>query len=538
MQISPKLSTNPTLDISGFGHIWQRYLDNGYFVAAHVLIAIFSLIFFLLWWRQRNSIANQAPVSVRSEAMAEGLLAPLDHYAGYFDFCSSAFIFVGLLGTIAGFAGALSFFDPNARQFDVKPIERALSTSFMGIAWAIMLNLFVTVFDYLQIRPLGDKLRQRVSGDVVETTIKEHLNNISASLRQTLEGFQMSASEVASAIGGWKSEIDVIAVKYTAIASEMAATNQSFGDTYKLLKDLPGEVSRGLARTLESGNQSLVGVINRIRESLEAFESLPVRIEKGIDNSFIERKQVLDRVLEAYVQQLSKERASLDDLFRQVGNVPIAVATSLDEGRTRTAQVLEKGYEDFLTKLRAAVQTTVQDQLSVLSKAAGDLSLNANELQQKWASVLSREEAALRDAMVNAMSVSRRAVEEQREQFLKMESALPESLATTFAELIAKTQASSALLQQTLDAQARSSEQLEKSSVRFDQTISRIEQDARRLLEDTARQARETALAAAEAAKRAAIQTTANNRLPEGVEPKASRPRRRWWDGVLFRRRQ
>src|ERR1039457_4824730 len=114
--------------------IFKNYWDNKSFVYLHSGVLLLAFAVVALSYGPFRSIRQalgsslvRNPRSVpRSESELSRLVAPLEPFAAYFDYCSSAFIFVGLLGTIFGFVSGVPKMTNDNYQFE--DILRALST--------------------------------------------------------------------------------------------------------------------------------------------------------------------------------------------------------------------------------------------------------------------------------------------------------------------------------------------------------------------------------------------------------------------------
>ena len=431
--------------------IWRNYLENWFFVKLHIAVAVLSVGILLAWFRDLWRIRNSARVSAVSDSVANQLVESLAVYPAWFDYCSSAFIFVGLLGTMNGFVKAMAYL--RVQDYDFKDIQVALSTSAMGIVWAVLFSCAVLVAEYLFGRPTLSYLRRGNEGERAEASLQAQLGRIEKALIETLSEFRRSTGEVVLAVDGWKERIDSLGQKYTAIASGILTTAEQFKETYIALTALPERVRKELAAVFREGRDSFSTTLNSIKGSLKSFESVPGKIERGIDESFAKRKQVVEAALQRYTEELDKQRLALAEVYAKTDTVPLRIAEVLKTGTETSVILMEKAHQEFLARLASAVRSTVEDQIEIIGEASGKLRLTTSQLRESWERVLADERGALRDAIAAALEEVNAVVENQREQLLKLESTLPESLATTFTSLIVELKESVRLLDAAVNGQ-------------------------------------------------------------------------------------
>ncbi len=418
--------------------IFSTYFSNAnaVFVYLHLFVTLACAVLAAFWLRQILRL-RQAE-SPASDSDMSRLIALFDPYAAYFDFCSSAFIFVGLIGTMNGFVNGI----PKLRQADYNfaDLQRALSTSAVGILCSLLFNSVTGALDFVMLRPRINRLRSQVPENAFESSIREHLNHIDLTVQRTLETFDRKTTAVTESIDAWKVAIAGTQGEYQKLVEGIKETAGNFTQTYRALVALPENVRSQLESVLRQGSQSLEVVLKEFASSLEGVKTLPGRLEQSIDQSFFERKKVLDEALAAYRDALAQQATQLLDIFEKTDQVPRQVAENLRISSEAAVSALKSAQEPFLDELRKAVRSSVQDQITLLGATAAELRNDASTLQSKWSDLLDREKVAMQDAMVSALQKSTEVVDRHRENLMRIESALPESLSAVFTMLIQETQ--------------------------------------------------------------------------------------------------
>jgi hypothetical protein len=451
-------------------YAFQYYLENHVFVWMHAAVLAVALAVLAMWYAEVIKIRRQKPPA--SETLFRRMIAPLEPYAQYFDFCSSAFIFVGLLGTISGFIKGI----PDLRQFDYsfRDIQRALSTSGAGILLSLLYNALTLVLDLLFARPVLNTMRAAVEGDALELSVREHLGRIDTTLVSTMETFRTSTENVTATVREWNDKIGSVRQEYGEIAAQIKVTGEQFASTYEALRQLPGAIRSDLESVFSDSRKSLKAVLDSIEGSLRALEALPGTVERGLDDSFAQRKRVLDEALAEYRRVMDQQRQRLDEIYAQTSEIPRKLSETLEVGGRKNVDILQASLTPFLEELRRTARSAVEEQMVVLGEAAGKLQRSAGELQSRWDAVLAREQQALSDAMANALMDAARLVEQQRENLLRIEAGLPDSLARTFTELIQRTQDSSRALVDATAEQNRATAAVREATRSMDAALAEI----------------------------------------------------------------
>jgi hypothetical protein len=473
---------------SVFSNYWAR--ANSTFVVLHSLVAFLCLLLLISWlWRVFKLRTAGLP---DSDGALNRLLAPLEPYGSYFDFCSSAFIFVGLIGTMNGFVNGI----PELRRadYDFADLQRALSTSAAGILWSLIFNLITFALDFALLRPLLAPMRANIRGDALESSIRRHLSQIDSTLLRTLETFDRSTAGVKESIDAWGLKIDTTQTEYQKIADGIKETAGNFMQTYKALLGLPEIVREQLAQVFQQSSASLKVVLDEIITSLASLTELPKQVETSLDQSFAERKSVLDQALAAYRDSLEQQSQQLKAIFEKTDDVPLRIGETLKMSGEANVALIKATLEPFLENLREAVRRTVQDQILILASTSSDLKTNAGDLRNKWTELLDREKVAMRDAMVSALQESIKIVDQQRENLLRLESALPESLSATFTTLIQETQQASRALTDATLAHRESSAEMKKA---LRDVVEQIRDEGRRNADEALRRSKSRSTAPA-----------------------------------------
>jgi hypothetical protein len=343
-------------------------------------------------------------------------------------------------------------------QFD--DILRALSTSAVGIMLALVFNFVTIALDHFLLRPVLNGMRLHLQGDALEASIREHLGRLENTLVGTLTSFNSGVTQVTAALDAWNSTSQQILASQARTSAEIAATHKGFVDTHQALLELPGAVGRQLSAVFSDASASMAATLKRIKAALEAFEKLPEKVEQGIDNSFQQRQAAIEQALSRYRESIESQRTSLDELYAKLRALPVDVAESLGQSSARLVALMEESHKSFLESLKTAVRTTVEDQSARLGALAGQMDLNAGTLRERWDAALVAEQQSFEGAVTSALNASIQAVEQHRARLLALESTLPESLATTFHQLIGETQAATQSLNEAVRQQQASMSQI------------------------------------------------------------------------------
>src|SRR6266516_3998304 len=185
----------------------MRFLGNYFshsplFLAAHTAIWCIAVVLTCLLERDRRRLSRALVIeSGITEAQVKKITAPLDRYDFYFELCSSAFILIGLIGTIYGFAGAI----PNLtnESYDFHEFGNALSTSAFGIIWSLLLNFFLAIYHMLLVDRTIEQLRQHQTIEDLGQTIARNIQEVGAEfvphIKASLERFASASIELAGA---------------------------------------------------------------------------------------------------------------------------------------------------------------------------------------------------------------------------------------------------------------------------------------------------------------------------------------------------
>jgi hypothetical protein len=459
--------------------ILSLYLQNRLYVVLHALVGALGCGLLAIWQVRLNRARGEAVARPpRSDVEFHRIVDPMGTFDTWFDFCSSAFIFVGLLGTILGFASAIPFInslDSQDERFMLE-VRRAMATSGAGILLSIAFNLLVLALEAATVRPFVEGLRRNLQGSDLELSIKEHIEANTRILSAALGEFRTGIQAVVESVDRWNTNVGALLVGFDEISRNIQATAERFAETYRELQKLPGELTGRFREIFDEGAASLAASLHRMEEAVGRLERLPGRVERAIDESFERRRQALDEIaarqaqglesafssyvnvveeaLEKYRGTLTAQGDAVQTALATLSGVPAELAEKLrlaHQAHLAAADVHnQESLEQFRQKARAIVETQIRE----LVAAAQRLEDEGKGLRGNWEKIYEEDREALREAIRLSLQEATELVDRQRENLAKIEGAWPEGMAATFEQLIGEMRKAVAALNQAVVALA------------------------------------------------------------------------------------
>lgn len=367
---------------------------DSYFTATNPLALLHAVIWVaaigagLFWHRQvRRLRQTSATVRAINESECKRLAYPVEKFDAVFDFCASAFILIGLVGTILGFLNAV----PHLREpaYDFSHFRAALAVSAFGIAWSILLHAAVALYRIAVVAPVLELLQSRQSAEQLATMLAEALGDVTA--------------DIASKLGAGLSSFVVATNRLEGATTALAVSASGAGETFKEASE---DLTRSAAAIVDLHNEIRglpASIADRLKETMDEHTV-------GMRNAFAEQRQdlaharevtrtALDRYFEAtherFVQQLEREvEAATAASNKAIG----AIAQWADE--------FAGGLKRVQKKIPEEVHAAHRDALLQIASAARALA-EAEQRQTALGARLDATGAALEPALARFAAAAR-----------------------------------------------------------------------------------------------------------------------------------
>jgi uncharacterized protein YoxC len=343
------------------------FSESPAFYTAHSIIAILAVaLFWELERRCRTVSATAAAGRTITETEYEDAVLPLESFQSYFELCAASFIFVGLVGTIYGFAVAIpSLRDPN---YNFMGLANALSTSAFGILWSTILSFLVSLHDWYRVQPVKALLREQVEAELLTKALAEVLGQLrdipsdmrevlktydkaGASLREMAEQLAAAGSSATKVFDGLGERAAGLVEQSNGLVRDLQTTMEQFAAAAANLQNLPQGISMSVQAVAQSAS---AGVSNSLRQSAAAVnESFSAINEKLAEISAIPSalKQSVDATNKEVIRAFEAHARTLNERLETLASRPMTRAAAV---HTNSAEIrLVK--DDVVVKTRAAL---------------------------------------------------------------------------------------------------------------------------------------------------------------------------------------
>jgi len=413
----------------------MRFLENYFahsrlFLAAHLGIWCIAIVLFCLLERDRRRLSRSAAgESGVTEAQFKKLTAPLARYDLYFDLCSSAFILIGLIGTIYGFASAI----PNLTNegYDFHEFGNALSTSAFGIIWSLLLNALLALYHILLTDRTVERLRQYQTIEDLGETIARNMQQIGAEfvphIKASLERFAAASIDLAGATKQLVTASHESAAGFRDVATKTAETATKVDQVLRKATKLPEALTSRLENLFRSASDSMSLSAGKLTTALGELEGIPEQLQRRLESAFAgqldqlqaagDRLQMLhERLLqESFAHSTQLTNAFLEALThvsQEVSSLPAVISretvAALRSINTETEQVAGRlstsllAIEKLPIEFQRRTEETFQAQVVALKGAQEEMSTSEQRLFQQWATRLDSAVNAFSDSIVRA----------------------------------------------------------------------------------------------------------------------------------------
>ncbi|MGC4052801.1 MAG: MotA/TolQ/ExbB proton channel family protein [Paludibaculum sp.] len=407
-----------------------NYLRQWPFFVLH--LATWGIAFKLIWERRLTA----RDVDPEAAATETGGLTPgqvanrvkqLARYEEYLDLTSSAFVFVGLVGTIAGFTMA---FTRGSGQLNLAVLAQALSTSAFGICWSLVLNVVSSFLHNRDVAPVLDHLHSAekyvdldataAAADERNRQFMESLSTTFASLlayqiQEPFKDLSKSIHELESAAA---------AVQRSADSMQTAATSST--TKYRAAENEMRALMRSVSVLIEKAAQLPELVLTQTEKATESFLSA---FSESMTNIAIAQ----DALGTAIVKRLGDEHAGLVSEMTaavELLQAPLKELRALPEANRISLEGTLDAYNEYLADF-AAQQRTAAAQAAEACRQEFERPLaqfdqqmqrvlgGAEETFGKTIKTLSKRTDPLLPAMRESMAEATRAALKEYQTFLK-----------------------------------------------------------------------------------------------------------------------
>jgi hypothetical protein len=346
-----------------------------------------------------------------TEAQFRKITAPLDRYDFYFELCSSAFILIGLIGTIYGFASAI----PNltSEGYDFHQFGNALSTSAFGIIWSLLLNALLALYRFLFIDRTVERLRQYQTIEDLGQTIARNMQQVGAEfvphIKESLERFATASIDLSGATKQLVTASQESAQGFRDVAARTAETATKVDQVLRKASKLPDTLTSRLEELFRSASDSVAQSGGKLTEALGELEGIPDKVLGRLEGAFAEQLAQLEAVgdrlrllHERLLQKSSAESTQLTNTFidavthvsQEVSTLPAAVSRetmaalrSINGEIEQTAVRLGvslMAIEQLPIEFQRRTAETFQAQVESLKSAREEINVSEQRLFQQW----------------------------------------------------------------------------------------------------------------------------------------------------------
>ncbi len=408
----------------GFWSFVQAYLSNGAFPLLHLLIAAAAGYLIVAWRKTAFArIPMAASISPEQYQNAVESLAPFDVY---FDFCSSAFIFIGLLGTIGGFFGAVP--QLKNENYDFHDVERALATSGIGIVLAILLNAYTSWFYRFGISPRLESARGRIGTSSLQSVISQNLIEQASLLRVALAQFDRGVQDLTLSMRRIDASISDSTNAVAALSNTTTENAVRLEGTIARLDALPNTLGDGIQTVFDQAVASFRSIATDFEGVVNSVGGIPVQVHRKMTEA-----------LDPQVQTLEALRTEVTGLFDRSKNLPAEMHEAIQAITLQCQRMLQSQNEAFNAELAKKAQQLIESQISLLMKAQHELTQRSDVLKDSFGKVFNEEKTLIHDAIMASMGEMHRLVIAQRDQLREVGASLPDEVLAAHRDLLLKT---------------------------------------------------------------------------------------------------
>jgi hypothetical protein len=388
------------------GGFVSAYFSNPVFPVLHLVVAVVAFVQVATWrLRARQKVEALRRNQVVAPEAYQDVVATLSPYETLFDFCSSAFIFVGLLGTMYGFALSLAKFSQESTDFS--DLFRALSTSAAGILLSILFNAVTAFFQHWSIAPELERLRQRLARSDASAGVAETLGPALQALVQPLHEVQHSAA----------------VSQY--LAQQIAATITKLDGTLRGIHELPALMAQTLQVSAANFQQAVAGV-----------GGIPQEVRAAMVQALQTQWQEYERIAQAALTHLNQIRAEQETLHRETRELPSRIQATMEAAARSYQEHLTELNEEVVRKLHRTAAQALEERERQLTLATHQLNDRAQNLQKIVEDVLQQEQAVIRDTVLQSLGELQKIALSYTDQLRSVERTLPQAVLTEHHHLI------------------------------------------------------------------------------------------------------
>jgi hypothetical protein len=453
------------LKVAG-GSFVLNYIQNTPFFLAHLAIGVIAV--FALWRlsRLKPQLALALVASRNGDAnlVNRGVaLSAVEAYQGFFDLISSAFIFVGLVGTIYGFATGIPKLDNPSYRFE--ELARALSTSAFGIIWSLLYSGVISLYYSFSISPLLTSLRIELADQSNAKLIQElrSFTNIwSPEVTQTFARLALATDVMGAATQSLADSSRSSGESFRNIAQQVGGTVDRVEQLLKRTETLPAELTQELKVMFDALRKRIGGAGDKLAGELDRLSVFPGIVQSGIQEVCSQQLKLVDLAASAFVER-SREiqlsfSASTDEVTTKFAKA-VEQAVELPERTRERSEILSETYrlaleaehKAMLGEIQRIGTTVLREHIQTLKQSAADLAQTSVNFQEKRSELFSSEREAVRGAISLCFADIRNFIERYRETFRSAEAELPAELTALHRQLIEQSTETA----KTLDRAAR-----------------------------------------------------------------------------------
>lgn len=449
----------------------DAYFSNEPFPALHGILVAFSLFLFFRWVGELESARRRLrSETLHNEERVRRVLAPLARFDTYFDFCSSGFIFIGLLGTVFGFIRAIPLL--NSKDYRFHDLSGALATSGAGIILALSFNFLTTIVHAFRLGPTLRSVLAQDSASWLESTLSDHLQRLSKLLEQNLGGLTGALTELDKSVVEVTGALRESMTQQTELASATAKNTTEIAEIHARLKQIPKAVLKGLEQVFEGAAASLAGTIGPLKKAAASLEAVPVEIQTGLQKAFKTQLSELEQAfrgenaerqrtfethtaglrssLEVYettaralrdetIQVLRNIAAKVEEVFARTKTAPQEFGQEVRKFSDAYVGALREQHGHLIEELRRVGAATIHDQVQLLNEACNALARHAAVVRNAYETSFQEERAAIREAVIESLREMAKIIDAHRQSLHEVQSTLPAEVREAQQEVLEKT---------------------------------------------------------------------------------------------------
>ncbi len=357
----------------------EHYLYHFPFQLLHLAVWIFALLQLRAAFHSRKECERKyTDREAISRDTVELCERKIKKYDGTLEMCASLFIFVGLTGTIYGFAVSVPRLSHEAYTFE--DLARALSTSAFGILWSVLLVVVKTVVHDAPANRFLDAMRQFRSQEPLEQIVERLGTAISGPLREAVDGF-------AGAVETFTRILDELRESMTGAVTSLDRTSRAvenalagINDVVKETRSLSAVLAKQLDAVFRDAAIRLDGVLARVSLFINELAQLPDRTLATVTAAADSLTSRLDDAQGRFLATLRELEGSIrhtaQDLLQQMQAafdaaqaLPANVAAEAVEATKQYLAHWREQHEAALAELRRVGADTADAQLKAVTEA-------------------------------------------------------------------------------------------------------------------------------------------------------------------------